>query len=74
MVGWLYVELETDSVDEDIFAVKKKKMRKENLKIMIILMKKANLSAYKFDQNPSLLETYFSWVTSKKLLMRRTQR
>ena len=28
MVGWLYVELETDSVDEDIFAVKKKIIEK----------------------------------------------
>ena len=53
IAGWLddcMMELETESFDEDIIDVdKKKQLRKENLKIMIILMKEANLSAHQFD-------------------------
>ena len=40
------VELETESDDEDIIDVVKNTIEKENLKIMIIRMKEANLRAY----------------------------
>ena len=58
------LELETESDDEDILDVDNKKLlRKENLKIMRIRLKEANLRAYLFDQKTSLQETSFLWLT-----------
>ena len=51
------VELETESVDEDIIDVDKKIIEKGEFENKIKRMKEGNLRAYQFNQNTSLLQT-----------------